>query len=227
MTVIDCFRGNDISVFTYTILVVAAFATHIEFLWSAGVFVFFTALLNVLFYIIPEIDYTNGMRVNSIYACVLAFLMLIFVSYQNKNSKAMEIKNEQLLKELALAKLEKGEIVDNRMPSGIIMVDAGKLLNIPDLDSGYSFRYGGEEFLIIYYDIKKDRLKSNVETIFNSIREDSFIIDSAEEKKITVSMGVFFNEGKNLTIYEMIKNADEALYGAKEQGRDRIVWYHA
>lgn len=270
MTVLDCFNGNDVSVFSYTILVVAALTTNIEFFWFAGIAVFFTVLLNVAFYIIPDITYTGGMRVNSIYACLLSFLMVLFVSYQFKNSKAMEIKNEQLLDELAranqklelksnrdgltglynrmfLAKLEEGSIEDNRLLSGVIMLDADKfkvfndtyghlngdlclkyiaerLLDIPDPENGYCIRYGGEEFLIIYYSISQDSLKANAEKIFNSIREGSFLIDGTTEKKITVSMGVFSDTGSAHTILQMIKYADEAMYNAKEQGRNRIVW---
>lgn len=270
MSVLDCFRGNDVSVFSYTILVVAALTTNIEFFWFAGVATFFTVFLNVSFYLIPNITYTSGMRVNSIYACLLSFLMALFVSYQFKKSKAMEIKNEGLVVELEkaneklelksmkdgltglynrmfLAKLEDGSIVNNRLPSGVMMLDvdkfklfndtyghlngdlclkyiAEKLLQIPDSENGYSIRYGGEEFLIVYYDISKDRLMENAKHIFNSIREGAFLIDEKTEKKITVSMGVFSDIGSEHSILEMIKYADSALYNAKEQGRDRIVW---
>ena len=98
------------------------------------------------------------------------------------------------------------------------------------------FRYGGEEFAIILPHVdKKDadrlanRLKSHVdatvstaERLRETIRKHPLQHDG-QDIPISVSIGITAYAGteKDLTPSQMIERADEALYRAKDMGRDR------
>ena len=89
-----------------------------------------------------------------------------------------------------------------------------------------AYRFGGEEFLLI---LSGTDLEGAVEFAQNLQKE----IGSAEiphkSSKIapvlTVSMGISVSEERDTKGAELLKQADRALYKAKETGRDRIVCF--
>jgi len=84
--------------------------------------------------------------------------------------------------------------------------------------NGLAFRYGGDEFSLVLYDIDE----YNVTEILNNIKE--VIIERFSEKNIniTLSGGVAkYSEGSTETL---IKKADQLLYKAKNDGRNRIYF---
>ncbi|MGB5917668.1 GGDEF domain-containing protein [Arcobacter sp.] len=85
--------------------------------------------------------------------------------------------------------------------------------------NGEAYRYGGEEFIILCFEKKDELIKK-----LNILREDiksQMIFHPLKEISITVSMGVSFYSKAN-SIDEFIKMADEKVYEAKVNGRDRL-----
>lgn len=85
--------------------------------------------------------------------------------------------------------------------------------------NGEVYRYGGEEFVILCF-LAKDRLISKL----NALKEDIKAQRIPHEKRdiaITVSMGVSFYQDTN-DKDKMLRDADNAVYKAKSNGRDRI-----
>ena len=81
-------------------------------------------------------------------------------------------------------------------------------------------RFGGEEFCILIEDISKKDMKELFEKIRlnfekNEIRFKEVVV------KYTVSLGVAY--GKSDDINEMLKISDNALYEAKDTGRNKVV----
>lgn len=90
------------------------------------------------------------------------------------------------------------------------------IFNILPDDAKY-IRWGGEEFIIISYDNIENTV-ALAEQIRSAIEKKDFGIPN-----VTISAGVAAYDGSN---YETtIKHADEALYNAKESGRNRVVQY--
>ncbi len=83
-------------------------------------------------------------------------------------------------------------------------------------------RIGGDEFLILLDDLEEeiDALYIAEEIIENL--SQPFFIDH-REIFTTVSIGIAFNQGNLESTTDLIRNADIALYRAKEQGRSRYV----
>lgn len=85
-------------------------------------------------------------------------------------------------------------------------------------------RYGGEEFAIVLYDARRDHLEDVARRIRSAIEELAIEHAAAPKKRVTVSIGAAcVTPVSGRSHYGFIQLADEALYAAKESGRDRIV----
>jgi diguanylate cyclase (GGDEF)-like protein len=82
-------------------------------------------------------------------------------------------------------------------------------------------RYGGEEFTVVLPETPLDGAMIVADRILKVVGETPFLF---EDKSIeaTVSLGVVTTQGENVTPAELIRRADEKLYQAKEEGRNRI-----
>ena len=81
-------------------------------------------------------------------------------------------------------------------------------------------RFGGEEYSILLEDISIEDTRTLFEKIRFSFEENVIKINDLA-LKYTVSLGIAF--GKSKDINEMLKISDEALYEAKETGRNKVV----
>lgn len=88
-------------------------------------------------------------------------------------------------------------------------------LNIREID--YLIRWGGEEFLLIAPDTDLQQSKAFAEKLRKAVRS----VEYQHAKKVTASFGVTILK-KDDTEKSLLKRADDALYLAKENGRDRV-----
>ncbi len=84
-------------------------------------------------------------------------------------------------------------------------------------------RYGGEEFVLIYNNIKKDRLVQELNALNKSIAQLPFKFKN-NKVSITMSMGVTHIKSKD-NIHIAFERADEAMYKAKAQGKNQVVYF--
>jgi diguanylate cyclase (GGDEF)-like protein len=80
-------------------------------------------------------------------------------------------------------------------------------------------RIGGEEFCIFYNQIHKSKIIDKLKFFLQTI-EDNKVIYHNNEISFTVSCGLSFGQAKPFE--EMLIEADQYLYFAKEKGRNRI-----
>jgi two-component system cell cycle response regulator len=85
-------------------------------------------------------------------------------------------------------------------------------------------RYGGEEFVVLMPDTDYRQAQGVAERVRQAVAERAFVIDAAKSLPITVSVGVALNEGEMDTPEHLVKRADVALYRAKREGRNRVVF---
>lgn len=90
-------------------------------------------------------------------------------------------------------------------------------------------RYGGEEFIIILVDTDKEIARERIEQIRIKIQDHVVKNEEGIEAKVTVSFGIaeFSEISYNITMEELIKRADLALYRSKEEGRNRVTIYNS
>ncbi|WP_456485889.1 diguanylate cyclase [Hydrogenimonas sp.] len=82
-------------------------------------------------------------------------------------------------------------------------------------------RFGGEEFLILMPSTDIKRAYVAAEKLKGAVKENKIELKEGESISVTISAGVAqFKKGMNLD--DLIKCADEALYKAKSNGRNRV-----
>lgn len=84
-------------------------------------------------------------------------------------------------------------------------------------------RYGGEEFVIILPDTDEVHALAVAERIRCDIEEIGFKSAATEKINITVSLGCASQLSPVLLPMNIVKVADDALYEAKQSGRNRVV----
>ncbi|WKY44390.1 GGDEF domain-containing protein [Eubacteriaceae bacterium ES2] len=82
-------------------------------------------------------------------------------------------------------------------------------------------RYGGEEFIMILFDISASELEQRLNGLREQIADLEIDVNS-EKIRITTSFGGVINDAcYNSEL--LIKAADKALYEAKDSGRNRVI----
>ena len=120
----------------------------------------------------------------------------------------------------------------------VLKMVAGHIANVGK--GGKAYRYGGEEFALVFAGKNRDDVKPCLENLRQTIAEASFTVRGKNRPKnkpkevnkipasvrrtvrITISIGVADNQGAGNTPEEVLKIADKALYRAKKKGRNRL-----
>lgn len=85
-------------------------------------------------------------------------------------------------------------------------------------------RTGGEEFSVMVEGIGLDSARILAERIVERAAAHAVVLPDGQRLAVTVSIGLaWYESAKMEEIDGMLKAADEALYQAKEQGRNRVV----
>lgn len=86
-------------------------------------------------------------------------------------------------------------------------------------------RYGGEEFVVGLIDTTREGMVETAERIRKAVGKLVFDVHQAEPLRVTVSIGAFLVTSEFRDMKKAVKNADQALYKAKEGGRNQVIQY--
>ncbi len=85
-------------------------------------------------------------------------------------------------------------------------------------------RYGGEEFVVVMPDTDVPFACAVAERLRKSVESNAFAISrDPGTLNITVSIGIAGSEGNNDSAEALLHRADQALYRAKREGRNRVI----
>jgi two-component system cell cycle response regulator len=85
-------------------------------------------------------------------------------------------------------------------------------------------RYGGEEFVVVMPDTDIAFAYSVAERLRQQVAEAPFKVkQDTVDQCITISIGVTVSEGPDDRVADLLRRADQALYRAKREGRNRVV----
>lgn len=82
-------------------------------------------------------------------------------------------------------------------------------------------RFGGEEFCCLLTETDRNAALALAERIRETIEKEEFMYDG-KKINITVSLGVHEFRGDMESPDDLLRKADEALYKAKEAGRNKV-----
>ena len=121
----------------------------------------------------------------------------------------------------------------------VLKMVAAKLAKAPG--GGRAFRYGGEEFAVLFPGRTVEECLPDLETLRQEVADAHFTIRrrlrprrrpstlggkdvrKREHVAVTVSIGAAEPNGRRKTPEQVIQAADQALYQAKDAGRDRVM----
>jgi diguanylate cyclase (GGDEF)-like protein/PAS domain S-box-containing protein len=84
-------------------------------------------------------------------------------------------------------------------------------------------RFGGEEFVVVTTEIQPDKILRRLEALRSAIETLSLKFGSHQLPQVTVSIGVAFYPTQGSNRLDLLNRADQALYVAKEAGRNRLI----
>ena len=102
-----------------------------------------------------------------------------------------------------------------------VLILLAKLFKASIREYDRAYRYGGEEFLILFNRATLEDAKKVAERIMNAVRSNKLIYKN-RVIRITLSMGLAEHQ-KGDTLESLIERADAAVYQAKQEGKDRLV----
>ena len=103
----------------------------------------------------------------------------------------------------------------------LLLKDLGRLMQASVRPADMACRYGGEEFVVILPGADLETAIDRTEAIRRAFAEKSLSY-SAIDKAVTLSVGIALFPPHGMTRDELLHAADEALYEAKDAGRNRI-----
>ncbi len=111
-------------------------------------------------------------------------------------------------------------------PGDLLLREFAGVLHEHLRKSDISCRYGGDEFVLIMPDSSIADTKHRMEQIRVYLKVLQQAEHAGQDKSIvTISAGIASMPEHGSTQKELLKAADEAMYTAKQRGRDRVVVY--
>ena len=104
-----------------------------------------------------------------------------------------------------------------------ILSEFGRLLRTILRNEDIACRYGGEEFTVLLPESDSDSTVAIAERIRAKLHEHAFTHGNSSYGPITLSIGAACYPDNGTTSDVLLKNADDALYDAKQAGRDRVT----
>ena len=108
----------------------------------------------------------------------------------------------------------------------VVLTKVAKILQENVRKNDMVARYGGEEFIIVLPGATGVVGKKVAENMRRKIEEAPFPKEKTQPLgKVTISFGVSTFPEQATSVEDLLKNADDCLYVAKEQGRNKVVLY--
>lgn len=109
----------------------------------------------------------------------------------------------------------------------LILLKIAEIMKTNCRKSDLLARYGGEEFIKLLPETNIDGAYQLAKKLKTIVENTNFSLDTGKDIKLTISIGISALDktdlDKQAELYTLIKKADNALYEAKNTGRNKIV----
>lgn len=101
-----------------------------------------------------------------------------------------------------------------------VLMKIAEIMQEEAREKGFAGRYGGEELIVVFYDVEEEGVREAAERIRRRVAEGNLLMGS--EGKVSISGGIsVYKEG--MTVESLLEEADKKMYQAKLEGKNRIV----
>ncbi len=105
-----------------------------------------------------------------------------------------------------------------------LLVKASQRLKEEVRESDYLFRFGGDEFVLLFSDFNSENdIAKIAQKLINTFSSPFFI--GGHLLQIGISIGIAIYPDDGITSDELLRNADIAMYKAKEKGKGSYVFF--
>jgi len=101
-----------------------------------------------------------------------------------------------------------------------VLIDVSEMLLQHSRDYDILIRFGGEEFTLVMINCNREQSLQIAQRIREDIEAMQISYENINRIPVTCSIGV--SSGKGMDLEQMILLADEAVYAAKDAGRNRV-----
>ncbi len=109
------------------------------------------------------------------------------------------------------------------LEGNVVLQQVSKLLARASRQVDVVARYGGEEFAIVMAETGKEDALASAERLRQTVEEHTFPREESQPGgNLTISIGVASHPSDASTPLDLIAKADEALYRAKSEGRNKV-----
>ncbi len=109
----------------------------------------------------------------------------------------------------------------------LMLCELAKVIQSSIRQSDIFCRYGGEEFVLVFPDSSLEDTTKRMAGILAVIKGLKLQYENKQLATVTASAGIATTPEHGSTMNELIRAADQALYLAKQAGRDRLAAYKA
>ncbi len=107
-----------------------------------------------------------------------------------------------------------------------LLKEIGRILKEHTRKSDIRIRYGGDEFVVIMPETPVDSALRVTERVRKTIEDMRTNVGSDYVVRVTASLGVAnFDKTRHTEYWELLREADMAMYSAKKMGRNRVCLY--
>ena len=95
-------------------------------------------------------------------------------------------------------------------------------------DTDIIIRWGGDEFIGVFYGLKKEEAIEIAQRILDKINSIEIPVKTSEiddTVKIEMSIGVTYFSKSDRQASDAVKRADDAMYESKETGRNKVSYF--
>jgi diguanylate cyclase (GGDEF)-like protein len=103
-----------------------------------------------------------------------------------------------------------------------VLVSVGQILRTRVRSTDVAGRYGGEEFCVLLPETDLEPGRELAERLRQHIAAERFPAAGGAVFHVTCSVGLAHFDSARQKVTDLLQAADEALYRAKQQGRDRV-----
>ncbi|QGE90463.1 GGDEF domain-containing protein [Bordetella holmesii] len=104
----------------------------------------------------------------------------------------------------------------------VVLQQVAALVSTYSRGGDYTFRLGGEEFLVVLVDADSTQAQHVAENLRQRLQDKALLLPDGSQKRVTMSVGVATHDG-HPDYQRLLKRADDALYAAKARGRNTCV----